>query len=425
MATGAKRRLTSPPEFVADDAPRFSPDGKTISFVRSSGMITQEIFVVPAAGGAARQLTFDKSNIRGAAWSADGRHLVFVSRRANNQPNLWRVAATGGEPELIAAGGKNVTYPAVSPDGRTIAFVEESNDANIWRLKKDEGKRMKDEKKTVENDLTHPSSFIPHPFIQSSRADHSPHLSPDDSRVAFVSDRTGKDEIWIADADGKNQRQLTDSPDQVGSPRFSPDGKWVAYDAFGDGGGDIFIVSADGGAPRRLTDNDSRDVLPAWSADGKSIYFTSNRGGSLNLWKTAAAGGGEAVQMTEQGAFESFAAPGGGEIYFTKARGVSDIWKIPEGGGAETPVAELAEAGYWRYWTATRDGIYYVARSSNAPYKIMFFAFADKKSKEISSTDKPPIWIYSGLSVSADGETIFYARQDQIASSIMLAEIGK
>ncbi len=414
MATGAKRRLTAPPEFSSDDAPRFSPDGKQIAFVRNSGTVEQELFMIDAAGGEVRQLTFDKTAIRGAAFNGDD-SIIFVSHRSNNQPNLWRVSASGGEPELIATGGKNTAHPAISPDGQTIAFVEESSDTNIWDLG------------LTGNQKSNPQSAIRNPqsLIASSRADHSPHFSPDAKQIVFASDRTGRYEIWTADADGKNQRQLTDSPNAAGSPRFSPDGKSVAYDAQVGGNGDIFVVSIDGGKPRNLTNTpESREVLPAWSADGRAIYFASNRAGDYQLWKISIEGGAP-EQMTKNGAFESFASPDGAEIYFTKVRGVSGIWKISSAGGAETPVAELAEAGYWRYWTTTNQGIYYVARSSNAPYKIMFFGFADKKLKEIYSTDQPPIWIYPGLAAAPNGKTILYAQRDQNASSIMLADIGK
>ncbi len=417
IATGAKQRLTAPPEFSSDDVPRFSPDGESVAFVRASGTVEQDLFIVSAAGGEVRQLTFDKTAIRGAAFDGSGK-IIFASHRANNQPNLWRVSASGGESELIATGGKNTAHPAISPDGKTIAFVEESSDTNIWGL----GFGIADSRQK-----TNPKSDIqnPKPLIASSRADHSPQFSPDGKQIVFASDRTGSYEIWTADADGKNQRQLTNSPNAAGSPRFSPDGKSVSYDAQVGGNGDIFVVSIDGGEPRNLTNTpESRDVLPAWSADGRAIYFTSNRAGNYQLWKISSSGGAP-EQTTKNGAFESFASPDGTEIYFTKARGVSGLWKISSAGGAETPVAELAEAGYWRYWTVTPDGIYFVAHSSNSPYKIMFFGFADKKLKEISVTDQPPIWIYAGLAAAPDGKTILYTQRDQNTSNIMFADIGK
>ena len=402
--TGERRKLTAPTGFAADTTPRFSPGGANLAFLRSFDDLKQEIFVVPVTGGEARQLTFDNTGIRSLAWSADGEKIFFVSFRSTEQPNLWQIIAAGGEPALIATGSKNMTNIAVSPDGKTVAFAEAARDENIWQMKLGESWRK---------------------FAASARPDHSPHVSPDGKRVVFASDRTGHQEIWIADADGKNQRQLTYSSGNAGSPRFSPDGNFVAYDSQSGTANDIFIISSEGGAPRRLTDSpDSRNVLPSWSADGQFVYFRSNRSGDFNLWKMPV-NGGAAIQITKQGAFESFASPDGKEIYYTKGRGIAGLWLGAAEGSDESPVPELAEAGYWRSWNVTTKGIYFVARSSAPPYRIMFYDFANKQSREIAQTEKAPLWIFSSLSVSEDGKTIFYAQQDQSASSILLAELAK
>ena len=242
--------------------------------------------------------------------------------------------------------------------------------------------------------------------------------------MVFVSDRTGNQEIWIADADGKNQRQLTDSNGLTGSPRFSPDGKFVAFDATSENTKDIFIVSSDGGAPRRLTDSQSRSVLPAWSADGRFVYFCSDRSGDLNVWKISEAGG-EAKQITKQGGFESFASPDGKVIFYSKGRGVAGLWRVSVEGGEESPARELSDAGYWRYWTVTQKGVYFVAQNPNPPYRIVFYDFSTGQAKEIASAEKTPLWAFPGLSASADGKTILYAQRDQNAGNIMLAELQK
>ncbi|MDQ4120662.1 MAG: hypothetical protein M3209_04350 [Acidobacteriota bacterium] len=285
-----------------------------------------------------------------------------------------------------------------------IAFTDESNDSNIWRIVPGESARK---------------------FIASTRADHSPQFSPDGSRVVFVSDRTSSQEIWIADREGKNQRQLTDSKSSTGSPRFSPDGKFVAFDATSGNTKDIFIISSDGGAPRRLTDSRSRSVLPAWSADGRFVYFCSDQSGDLNVWKIAATGG-EAKQITKQGGFESFASPDGKEIFYSKGRGIAGLWRVSAEGGEESPVPALSEAGYWRYWSVTSKGIYFMVQNpNNPPYRILFYNFSTGQTEEIASAEKTPLWVFPGLSVSPDGKTILYAQRDQSASSILLAELGK
>jgi Tol biopolymer transport system component/DNA-binding winged helix-turn-helix (wHTH) protein len=411
VANGEKRRLTTPPEYAGDVMPAYSPDGQTIAFVRSLGPIVQELFVLPISGnGEPRQLTFDKTWIDGVAWSADGARIVFASLRKNNsQVSLWQILAAGGEPELIATGGKKLGSPAVSSDGRTIAFVENSQDSNIWRL---EPERL-------------PSRDAFRRHIESSRSDHSPQFSSDGKRIVFASSRTANYEIWIADADGANSRQLTDlQKSPAGSPRFSPDDRFVAFDAQIAGNGDVFIVPVDGGTTRRLTDADSFDYMPSWSADGQWIYFASNRSGKAQIWKMPAAGG-EAVQITQKGGTESYESPDGKELYFSKDKGIAGLWRISANGGEETAVPELSEAGFWRYWTVTNKGVYYVTRSSTPPYQIKFYDFQNRQTTEIATTEKAPIWVFPGLSVSPDGKTILYAQHDLNASNIQLAELGE
>ena len=135
--------------------------------------------------------------------------------------------------------------------------------------------------------------------------------------------------------------------------------------------------------------------------------------------------GGAAVQITKQGAFEAFAAPDGKTILYAKERGVAGLWSVSTEGGDENPVPELAEAGFWRSWTVTNKGVYYVAYSANPPYHLKFFDFATKQTTEITTTDQAPLWTFSGLSASAAGNTILYAQHDQYTSSILLAELGK
>jgi Tol biopolymer transport system component/DNA-binding winged helix-turn-helix (wHTH) protein len=404
VETGAKQRLTSPPENLYDNLPRVSPNGKSTAFIRNAGVDNCDLFIVSLEKPEPPcQLTFDGAKINGLAWSADGERIVFASNRGQtSSSNLWQIAASGGDAQLIAVGGKNPANPAISPDGKYVAFVEDYADANIWRFQIEDGGKQ----------------IPPRRLIVSTRADHSPQFSPDNQKIAFISDRTGAEAIWISDANGANQRQITDSG---GSPRFSPDGKFILYDAKTNGNFDIFLISIEGGQSRRLTTESSQDILPAWSADGRSIYFCSDRSGSNQIWKMAASGG-DATQVTRQGGFESFPAPDGKSIFYSKGDEIAGLWRTGVEGGEESRIAELSKAGLWRYWAIARNGIYFVAGTEKPPYWIKFYDFAESQIKDIARSDQAPILTFSGLSVSSDGKTILYAQYDQNTSGIMIAE---
>jgi Tol biopolymer transport system component/DNA-binding winged helix-turn-helix (wHTH) protein len=403
IETGEKKRLTSPPQSTSDYETSFSPDGKQLAFLRVFNRQVIELFVIPVSGGEPRQLTQDNSVITGLAWGKDGQSLIIASRRIGNQSNLWQVPAGGGTPVRIVTGEKNVTNPAISPDGKTIAFVEELRDTNLWQFDYS-GPAPRDSK-----------------FIVSSRAEHSPSYSPDGRKIVFVSDRTGNYEIWLADADGKNQRQLTFLGNSAGSPRFSPDGTQIVFDVQDGDRSDIFTVSADGGQANKLISLEPRTILPTWSADGRFIYFTSNKSGSYQLWKMPATGG-EPVQLTKQGALESFASPDGKFIYFTRARNEMGIRKVTPDGNEESIVGGLEDAGNWRYWTMTDDGIFYLAYAANPPYQLKLYEFRTGQIKNVFTTEKLPIRLFSGLAVSPIDKKLLFAQQDINRSSILLAK---
>jgi Tol biopolymer transport system component len=91
-------RLTSDPAW--DMSPAWSPDGRTLAFVRRSTYDVADVFVQPLDTVRPRRLTFDNREIRGVAWMPDGRELVFSSNR-NGRHQLWRVRASGAAPPTV------------------------------------------------------------------------------------------------------------------------------------------------------------------------------------------------------------------------------------------------------------------------------------------------------------------------------------
>ena len=125
--------------------------------------------------------------------------------------------------------------------------------------------------------------------------DISPSWSPDGKRIAFMSDRDGhvdilggllNYEIYVMDADGGNQQNITNDPNSDSSPSWSPDGERIVFASDRDGNRDgnrenyeIYVMDADGNNQQRLTENDFYDTHPSWSPDGERIAFISRRDG--------------------------------------------------------------------------------------------------------------------------------------------------
>lgn len=398
------QRVTQAPPGANDSWPAFAPDGKAIAFRRIFNDSLTELFVIEMpgqqAGQQARQLTAEQSVIEGFTWMPDGKDLLYSLNR-NGSASLQRIRRDEPQPgkgQPFGAAGRKAFFPAISSDGQQIAFVEPLDDANIWQLS---------------------PAGKPRKLIASNHADHSAQISTDGQRIVFVSDRSGGEELWICRADGSNQQQLTQRNAPTGSPRWSPDGRWIVFDSREDGNSELFVISAEGGPLRRLTNDKANDSLPCWSPDGQTVYFRSNRSGSQQLWKIPAQGG-PAAQLTQQGVFESFASPDGKFVYYSKGRGINGLWRVGIDGSGEEPVPELADAGYWRAWMITPQGLYYVANRESLPLPLKLFNFTTRQSRIVAKTERAPAWLPHSLGVSADGRQILLTQNDLFSSSILL-----
>lgn len=101
--------------------------------------------------------------------------------------------------------------------------------------------------------------------------------SPDKRRIVFTSSRGGNPEIYITDADGRNQIRLTNNPAYDLAPTWSPDGSKIAFVSDRDGQSDLYVMRSDGTGQRRLLARPNTDEAnPAWSPDGTQIAFDSS-----------------------------------------------------------------------------------------------------------------------------------------------------
>jgi Tol biopolymer transport system component/DNA-binding winged helix-turn-helix (wHTH) protein len=398
VATGEKRKLTSPPAgSIGDGSPELSPDGRTIAFIRWMGNSVSEIYLQPVADGPARQLTHDGQRISGLAWAAGGRAIVFSSLRGA-LPALWRIAVGGGGPEPLAGVGPDAVLPAVAREGNLLAYTRQFQNCNLWRIPL-------------------ASKGQAQIFNSSPREDVSGVYSPDGKRVAFSSNRSGAFEIWVADGDGSHQQQLTTFRGPItGSPRWSPDGKWIAFDSRPGGHSAVFVISTEGGSPRQITEGQHDDIVPSWSHDGAFVYFCSNRSGEGQIWRIPV-GGGTPVRVTANGGFESVESADGAWLYYSKDSG--GIWRAqPNASNEEKVFSGFAS----RFWTVAGGSLFYLDLGAKPRATFTELDLESHQVTRLGLLEGKVAWGASGLSISPDRRWLLYAETDRLVSQINLAE---
>jgi Tol biopolymer transport system component len=418
VETGERRWITSPHgPGIGDRMPAISPDGKMLAFTRCLADHPSMIYVIPLAGGEARQVVQDSGWIDGFAWTPDGREFIFSSSRTGTS-RLWRIPAVSStrvSPSLVEDAGADAQYPSFSrpPPGTPVrlAYQRSVRDFDILRAEV-----------SGEDSPAHvlkPSE----PFVPSTRSELWPQYSPDGSRVAFISDRSGELELWTCNNDGSNPKRLT-SIGPVSPGAWSPDGRQIGFHALTGVGGAFqnYRVDADGGSPRRIsTDLKQIDACPSWSQDGLWIYFASARNQRPQIWRMPS-GGGPATQITTGGGMVARDAKDGLVYYNKVPEDGPGLWSVPRQGGEEVKV--LAEP-FWGRWALNKKGIYFVdfGVPAASPRPVKFFSFATRRTTQIGTVEAAvtPV-LGGGLTISPDGHWLLYAKLERDEADLMLVD---
>jgi eukaryotic-like serine/threonine-protein kinase len=403
VTTGERKRLTTAPaESQRDDFPVFSQDGRRLAFVRTMTPSARNIYALSLGDAfqpVAQPVKLSKpGGFSRPAWTTDGRDLVFSENDNSIVDNLWRSkAAAGAEPRLVVSDGG--IAPAISPQGTRLAFAREITDNNIWRASTHDGSGGSD----------------PVRLIASTRSDQVGRYSPDGRQIAFVSDRTGQSEIWIANADGTNQIQLT-SLENAGAPSWSPDGQKIVFSSPISGSPQVYAISLGGGKPLQITSAATGCTIPRYSRDGKWIYCASRQTGRFEVWKIASQGGAP-VQVTRNGGYAAEESLDGAWLYFTRddsSRGL--LMKMPSGGGPERQVvSEIAR----RAFAPASQGVYFIQHDSARSASIRFLNEETGAVRVLQVLTKP---LWSFLSVSPDEQFVLWTQADQFGSDLMMIE---
>src|SRR5262249_37207952 len=252
-------RYSKPPlgdQKFFDGVIRFSPDGskigawiiqREVSPSAAREVVVSRFWIIPMRDGAPRlasAVTNDASSFGSFAapfsWLPDSRHIVSALPAPRPGAHLWLKDTETTESQLITEGGSIEGDPSVSPDGAHLAVTFQQANYDVYRITLD--------------------GRAPELVLASSRNEMDPAWSVAASQMAFTTDRSGMDEIWLRSQNGEFERPLVTSRDFpnnptyiMASPTVSPDGQRVAYYREGLDGNHIWMSPVAGGPPVRLT----------------------------------------------------------------------------------------------------------------------------------------------------------------------------
>jgi Tol biopolymer transport system component len=415
LDTFERRRLTQAPAGDGDWRFEVSPDGRTLAFIRYEKRGIADLYTVPIEGGEPRRLSNWSTAIYGLSWTPDGREIVYG---VDEPPasRLWRINANTANPgrgSPIAAIATAAVNPSISKPtpGRParLAFQTTAEDVDI---------HLMDLEARLVNGV-----IGSHPVLRSTRIESSAAFSPDGSRIAFVSSRSGFSEMWVAGRDGTGLQQVTSlgaSGLMVGG--WSPDGSHLVFEAAIGGNTDVFVVGRDGGAVRRLTTEPSIDGVPSWSGDGQWIYFASTRAGVIaDIWRVPAKGG-EPVRLTRNGGFEPRESPDGRYLVYLDrplaglaVGATARLVRLSLDDGSEHEVVEGVRPFQW---AVTRNGIVFVTREADVD-AIDLYRFADARVVRIGRLGFHLPTRYTYLTASGNGQFAIATKIVRFDSDLM------
>ena len=268
--------------------PAWSPDGRAIACAvgTDAGGSYATVVEIAVEGGAEKPITSHRwrGQVFRPFWLKDGSGLLLNAMDLPSSPTqIWHISYPDGTASRITndlTDYGRVSF-GVTADSSTIVTIAREESSKVWlaspNTEEARAKRLTSGKHDGQWGLD---------------------LTPD-GRVVYVG-RTGDNtDIWIMNADGTGQKQLTSNDELEQGVRVSPDGRYIVFAASPPGGvPHIWRLDVDGGNRKQLTQGEFADYNPHISPDSQWIVFSSWRTGKGRLWKIPI-DGGEPVQLTD------------------------------------------------------------------------------------------------------------------------------
>jgi len=265
----------------------YSPDGSKLAFSRHPsvwsrkhyrGAYAADLWVEEIATKKFTRLGDEdyKGNMFWPMYGHSG-EIYFVSNELSNEKgvkpgspevmksvnNIWKISDKGGKPvQVTHHGDGNLFFPSISADGKTVVYED---NFGIWKLDTASGKST-EIRIDVKSDLKDNKTEL----VSISNEAEAFHLSPSNRRAAVAV----HGEIFTIATDRGELQRVSETPWKEQNPRWSPNGKWIAFVSDRSGREEIYISDELGKNVKKLSDSDCDKNAIVWAADSKSLLWT-------------------------------------------------------------------------------------------------------------------------------------------------------
>ena len=294
------------PEKFSLGAIAWTPDGKSITCV--AGPHDEKLIEVPLDGGAEKLVRTPKwFTLMDIEWLPDGSGLIVIAREQTraSPSQIWYLSYPSGEARRLTPDFTNYANLSLTADASTLVVTKQETTSHIWIAPDGDASRAKQ--------LT----------TGPGRQDGNPSVTwTPDGRIVYDSTASGSRHTWIMNADGSDQRQLTDGAYEDQGTHVSHDGRYIVFTSNRTGTYHVYRMDIDGNNLKQLTDGPG-EISPHFSPDGLWVICNSP---NYRSWKVPA-DGGELVQLTNSWA--SGMSPDGKLItYVRPAEAGTLLWNI-------------------------------------------------------------------------------------------------
>lgn len=356
LRTGSKRPLscTHEPCQFRDEALALSPDASHLVVSRNYDSGHEELVLINATSGEQQQLTSGFLDVRGVAWHPLLSRLTFSVIEQGRRQGYHLHLPSG---QLQALDLPGFSYPHYGPDGALYY--------HRWRIPKS----------IVRLSLDADVASTPFPLLLGEHSVRYPAYSEQAKKIVFVSNESGFDELWSADVDGSNRRQLTHLQMTAEDPSWSHDGRYIAFNAFSEHSNHLYIYDMHSGRAQQLEVSLNYFGRPTWSLDNHHLYVSDQKQlysidlNTLSVQALTQDGGAYAMAMDEQTLI--YAKPQGKRLY---------LLNLSDGTSAPLTKEVLLSGAYgWHYHN---EKVYFF-KVNRADYRISRYDMATNKVTDV------------------------------------------